>query len=92
MPKPFAHLTGNGAHFNMSLAHLESGENLFKTDADGRGCGLSQLGYKFIGGLIAHGRGLMACAAPTSIPTSASFGAARWATTRGRRSSTPTEQ
>jgi glutamine synthetase len=65
MPKPFAHLTGNGAHFNMSLADTEGGENLFKTDADGRGCGLSQLGYKFIGGLIAHGRGLMACAAPT---------------------------
>jgi len=65
MPKPFAHLTGNGAHFNMSLADIEGGDNLFKTDTDRRGCGLSELGYHFIGGLIAHGRGLMATLAPT---------------------------
>lgn len=65
MPKPFANLTGNGAHFNMSLAETSTGKNLFETDEDARGCGLSALGYNFIGGLIAHGRGLMACAAPT---------------------------
>lgn len=65
MPKPFANQTGNGAHFNMSLADLDGGENLFATDRDERGCGLSETGYNFIGGLIAHGRGLMACAAPT---------------------------
>jgi glutamine synthetase len=65
MPKPFAHLTGNGAHFNMSLAEIASGENVFKTGGDPRGCGLSQLGYHFIGGLIAHGRGIMAALAPT---------------------------
>jgi glutamine synthetase len=29
MPKPFADKTGNGAHFNMSLADIESGRNLF---------------------------------------------------------------
>lgn len=65
MPKPFAHLTGNGAHFNMSLAELGSGENVFKTSDDPRGCGLSELGYHFIGGLVAHGRGIMAALAPT---------------------------
>lgn len=65
MPKPFADQTGNGAHFNMSLADIETGENLFKTSQDERGCGLSERGYHFIGGLIAHGRGLMAALAPT---------------------------
>lgn len=65
MPKPFAHLTGNGAHFNMSLADVETGQNLFTTDEDARGCGLSTLGYQFIAGLIAHGRGIMATLAPT---------------------------
>jgi glutamine synthetase len=65
MPKPFAHLTGNGAHFNMSLGDVEGGANLFKTDEDARGCGLSQLGYQFIGGMIGHGRSIMAAAAPT---------------------------
>src|SRR6476620_584502 len=35
MPKPFADKTGNGAHFNMSLADRESGTNLFAgTDKD----------------------------------------------------------
>ncbi|OZA19026.1 MAG: 3-isopropylmalate dehydratase small subunit [Rhodobacterales bacterium 17-64-5] len=29
MAKPFADRTGNGAHFNMSMASLETGENLF---------------------------------------------------------------
>jgi glutamine synthetase len=65
MPKPFAHLTGNGAHFNMSLCDAATGVNLFTTDDDPRACGLSQLGYHFIGGLIAHGRALMAVLAPT---------------------------
>lgn len=36
MPKPFAHKTGNGAHFNMSLYDLETGRNLFAcAPADG---------------------------------------------------------
>jgi glutamine synthetase len=65
MPKPFADQTGNGAHFNMSLRDIDSGLNLFTTDSDPRGCGLSELGYHFIGGLIAHGRALMAVLAPT---------------------------
>jgi glutamine synthetase len=65
MPKPFADQTGNGAHFNMSLADLETGKNLFKTEDDPRGCGLSEVGYHFIGGLMAHGRGIMAALAPT---------------------------
>src|SRR6202046_867420 len=42
MPKPFAHLTGNGAHVHLSLADAETGVNLFE---DGSAeLGLSQLG------------------------------------------------
>jgi aliphatic sulfonates family ABC transporter substrate-binding protein len=67
MPKPFGDKTGNGAHFNMSLADLRSGANLF---AAGRGedagrLGLSPLGYHYVGGLLRHGRALCAVLAPT---------------------------
>lgn len=65
MAKPFADQAGTGAHFNMSLASLQNGENLFQDARDPRGLGLSEIGYAFIGGLKAHGRGLMAVAAPT---------------------------
>ena len=30
MPKPFKDKTGNGAHFNMSLFDLASGDNVFE--------------------------------------------------------------
>ena len=67
MPKPFADKTGNGAHFNMSLADLRSGANLFAANRseDPRGLGLSQLGYHYVGGLLRHGRALCAVLAPT---------------------------
>lgn len=67
MPKPFADKTGNGAHFNMSLFDLETGENVFKCDPidDPRGLGLTDLGYHFIGGIIKHGKALCAAFAPT---------------------------
>jgi glutamine synthetase len=65
MPKPFADRTGSGAHFNMSLADPASGENLFETSRDSRGCGLSKLGYHFIGGILKHASAVTACLAPT---------------------------
>ncbi len=67
MPKPFADKTGNGAHFNMSLADLKTGKNLFVVDPkdDPNGLGLSPLGYAFVGGIIKHGRALCAAFAPT---------------------------
>ncbi|MEI7533618.1 MAG: type III glutamate--ammonia ligase, partial [Verrucomicrobiae bacterium] len=65
MPKPFADKTGNGAHFNMSLADKRSGKNLFKSDKDPRGLGLSPLAYSFIAGILQHGRALCAVLAPT---------------------------
>ena len=67
MPKPFADKTGSGAHFNMSLASLETGANLFvrAPENDPRGLGLSDLGYQFIAGILRHGPALCAAFAPT---------------------------
>jgi glutamine synthetase len=65
MPKPFAHLTGNGCHFHVSL--WRDGENLFERDPaeDPRGLGLSELAYQFLGGLKAHAKAYIALTAPT---------------------------
>lgn len=62
MPKPFGHLTGNGAHVHMSLADIANGENLFLDPA----CvdGLSQLARWFMAGVLKHARGLSAIIAP----------------------------
>src|SRR3954467_9814090 len=65
MPKPFAHLTGNGCHFHMSL--WKDGVNVFDADPadDPRGMGLSETAYQFIGGLKAHAKAYIAVTAPT---------------------------
>ena len=65
MPKPFAHLTGNGCHFHVSL--WRDGVNLFERDPaeDPRGLGLSELAYQFLGGLKAHAKAYIALTAPT---------------------------
>jgi len=65
MPKPFAHLTGNGCHFHVSL--WRDGVNLFERDPaeDPRGFGLSELAYQFIAGLKAHAKAYIALTAPT---------------------------
>jgi glutamine synthetase len=67
MPKPFPDKTGNGAHFNMSLADARTGKNLIAVapDKDPRGLGLSSLGYSFIAGILRHGPALCAALAPT---------------------------
>ncbi|MCB8883372.1 type III glutamate--ammonia ligase [Acidisoma cellulosilytica] len=65
MPKPFAEMTGSGAHFNMSFADRKTGQNLFKSDNDPRNCGLSTLGYQFIAGVIRHLPAICAVVAPT---------------------------
>jgi glutamine synthetase len=65
MPKPFAHLTGNGCHFHMSL--WDGDQNLFERDRDDdpRNLGLSDTAYKFIGGLKKHAKAYIAVTAPT---------------------------
>jgi glutamine synthetase len=65
MPKPYADRTGNGGHFNMSLADLETGENLFASDDDERGAGVSKLAYQFIAGILRHAPAISALTAPT---------------------------
>jgi glutamine synthetase len=65
MPKPFAHLTGNGCHFHMSL--WRDDKPAFDADPadDPRGLGLSEEGYQFIAGLKAHAKAYIAVTAPT---------------------------
>jgi glutamine synthetase len=61
MPKPFSHLTGNGAHIHNSLWQGEV--NAFEAGADAGG--LSPIGYQFLAGVLAHARGLAALWNPT---------------------------
>ncbi|MCG8443035.1 MAG: type III glutamate--ammonia ligase [Caulobacterales bacterium] len=63
MPKPFAHLTGNGCHAHASLWSATDDRNLF-ADAAGE-LGLSQTAYYFIGGLLHSARALTALTNPT---------------------------
>jgi glutamine synthetase len=62
-PKPFPDQAGNGSHIHFSLWRLKDGKNHFH-DAEGR-YGLSEGGYAFIGGVLAHLPGLVALTAPT---------------------------
>jgi len=55
MPKPIAHAAGNGMHIHFRL--YKDNENLFAGDGY---AGLSGLGKNFIGGILTHGRALLA--------------------------------
>jgi glutamine synthetase len=61
MPKPFANLTGNGCHMHVSM--WKGNENAF-TDTSSQQ-GLSELGLRFIGGLIHSADALAALLNPT---------------------------
>ena len=65
MPKPYSDRTGNGGHFNMSMADIETGENRFESDDDPRGAGVSELAYQFIAGVLRHAPAISAVTAPT---------------------------
>jgi glutamine synthetase len=73
MPKPFHDDFRNGAHFNMSLADIKTGRNLFeiggakKADRYAKRYGppLSDLGYQFIAGVLRHAEAICAVACPT---------------------------
>jgi glutamate---methylamine ligase len=63
MPKPFAHLTGNGCHTHLSVWDQSGQTNLF---ADPQGdLGLSHLGYQFIAGVLNAAAALCAIVTPT---------------------------
>jgi glutamine synthetase len=64
-PKPIPDQAGNGCHLHVSLT-AGDGSNVFVDPADG--FGLSETGYHFIGGVLAHLPGLLAltCASVNS--------------------------
>ncbi len=73
MPKPSQTAFGSGAHLNVSLASLDTGENLFD-DQPGTpdsqksrvsDPGYSKLAHHFTAGVLRHGPALMAVLAPT---------------------------
>ena len=63
MPKPFAHLTGNGCHAHVSVWSPDGKTNLFADDAGE--LGISKLGYQFLGGLMHNATALCAISNPT---------------------------
>src|SRR5690606_35816782 len=66
MPKPYADRTGSGAHYNMSLADINTGKNLSAANGDDlHDVGVSQLAYHFIAGVLKHARAICAVIAPT---------------------------
>jgi glutamine synthetase len=62
-PKPFPDQAGNGAHIHLSLWRAVDGGNHFHDALDRYG--LSEAGYGFIGGVMAHLPALVALTAPT---------------------------
>lgn len=64
MPKPFSDRTGSGAHYNMSLADIGSGANLFVSPS-GAPASVSDLARSFIAGVLRHAPAICAVIAPT---------------------------
>ena len=62
MPKPFSDLTGNGAHYHMSLWDEKNQTNLFLDAQDENG--LSKLAYWFTGGILRHANAITAITNP----------------------------
>ncbi|HTT88594.1 MAG TPA: hypothetical protein VMF65_03510 [Acidimicrobiales bacterium] len=65
MPKPYTEAWGSGAHFNMSLADVRTGVNLFRDPDDKRGRGWSKTAYGFVAGILRHAPALAAVCSPT---------------------------
>jgi glutamine synthetase len=65
MPKPFADRTGSGLHVHFHLADGRTGKNLFTSESDKQGLGLSEFAYHFLGGVLQHARALSAVTSPT---------------------------
>jgi glutamine synthetase len=62
MPKPYAHLPGNGLHLHMSLWDAKGGRDLSIGETDDQP--LSRLGRHFLGGLLAHAHALAGVGSP----------------------------
>jgi glutamine synthetase len=64
MPKPFENLWGSGAHHNVSLEDLTTGENLFRSGT-GRDS-WQKPAYWFAAGVLRHAKALAALSNPTT--------------------------
>jgi glutamine synthetase len=69
MPKPFPDNFGSGAHLNMSLADIDTGENRFdaaceSTNGNER-AGYTKLAYQFAAGMLEHAGAIAAISCPT---------------------------
>lgn len=62
MPKPYSNVWGSGAHFNMSLESVETGENCFRASSAKNDW--TPQTYHFVGGILRHARALSALANP----------------------------
>lgn len=65
LPKPFREKPGSGCHLHLSL--WDGDENLFFDPASDSRYGLSEMGRHFVGGILEHGRALVALTAPSVI-------------------------
>jgi glutamine synthetase len=74
MPKPWSEAFGSGAHYNLSLADLASGANLFQAEGGeprAQGVderpdrGYSELAYQFTAGVLEHAGAITAVVCPT---------------------------
>lgn len=71
MPKPFATDFRSGCHYNMSLANLETGANLFAPEpgsnphAERFGIPLSKMAFQFVAGILRHAPAITAVSSPT---------------------------
>ncbi|MCC5640423.1 type III glutamate--ammonia ligase [Nostoc sp. CHAB 5844] len=82
MPKPFAHLTGNGCHTHLSVWDSTGKVNLFHEEQGE--LGLSTLAYQFIAGVLHSAEALCAFSNPTinsykRINAAATTSGATWA-------------
>lgn len=62
MPKPYAHVPGNGLHLHLSLWDMEGKQDLSMGQTDDEP--MSPLGMHFLGGLLAHAPALVGAGSP----------------------------
>lgn len=65
MPKPFDSSFGSGAHVNMSLVDIGSGENIFASDNGDGTVSYLPAAYQFTAGLLKHAGAITALACST---------------------------
>ena len=65
MPKPFAHLTGNGLHMHMSMWDEETDTNLFEDETTPAGLGISELGVPLPRRVLQHASAYIGVTAST---------------------------